>query len=51
MESLVISMRRLAAALSVCGPGASGRDEVLAVGVPHLRSLAQASGLLAAGRP
>jgi hypothetical protein len=27
---------------------ASGADEVLAVGVPYLRSLAQASGLLAA---
>jgi D-psicose/D-tagatose/L-ribulose 3-epimerase len=48
MESFVISMPQLAAALSVWRPVASGADEVLAVGVPFLKSLAQASGLLAA---
>ena len=41
-------MPELAAALSVWRPVASGADEVLAVGVPYLKSLAQASGLLAA---
>jgi len=48
MESFVTSMPQLAAALSVWRPVASGADEVLAVGVPYLRSLAQASGILAA---
>ena len=48
MESFVTSMPELAAALSVWRPVASGADEVLAVGVPYLKSLAQASGLLAA---
>ena len=48
MESFVTSMPQLAAALSVWRPVASGADEVLAVGVPYLKSLAQASGLLAA---
>jgi hypothetical protein len=47
MESFVTSMPQPAAALSVCRPVASGADEVLAVGVPYLKSLAQASGLLA----
>ena len=41
-------MPQLAAALSVWRPVASGADEVLAVGVPYLKSLAQATGLLAA---
>jgi hypothetical protein len=41
-------MQRLAAALSVWRPVASGADEVLDVGVPYLKSLAQASGRLAA---
>jgi D-psicose/D-tagatose/L-ribulose 3-epimerase len=48
MESFVTSMPQLAAALSVWRPVASGADEVLKVGVPFLRSLAQATGLLAA---
>jgi D-psicose/D-tagatose/L-ribulose 3-epimerase len=48
MESFVTSMPQLAAALSVWRPVASGAEEVLAIGVPYLRSLAQASGLLAA---
>jgi D-psicose/D-tagatose/L-ribulose 3-epimerase len=48
MESFVTSMPQLAAALSVWRPVASGAEEVLAVGVPYLRSLARASGLLAA---
>jgi hypothetical protein len=47
MESFVTSMPQPAPALSVCRPVASGADEVLAVGVPYLKSLAQASGLLA----
>jgi D-psicose/D-tagatose/L-ribulose 3-epimerase len=48
MESFVTSMPQLAAALSVWRPVASGADEVLKVGVPYLRSLAQATGLIAA---
>ncbi len=48
MESFVTSMPQLAAALSVWRPVASGAEEVLSVGVPYLRSLARASGLLAA---
>jgi D-psicose/D-tagatose/L-ribulose 3-epimerase len=48
IESFVTSMPQLAAALSVWRPVASGADEVLKVGVPYLRSLGQASGLLAA---
>ena len=48
MESFVTSMPELAAALSVWRPVASGAEEVLKVGVPYLRSLAQASGLIAA---
>ena len=48
MESFVTSMPELAAALSVWRPVASGSEEVLAVGVPFLKSLARASGVLAA---
>jgi D-psicose/D-tagatose/L-ribulose 3-epimerase len=48
IESFVTSMPQLAAALSVWRPVASGAEEVLNVGVPFVRSLAQASGLLAA---
>ena len=48
IESFVTSMPQLAAALSVWRPVAKGADEVLKVGVPYLRSLGQASGLLAA---
>jgi D-psicose/D-tagatose/L-ribulose 3-epimerase len=48
MESFVASMPQLAAALSVWRPVASGAEEVLAVGVPYLRSIAEASGLMAA---
>ncbi len=48
VESSVTSMPELAAALSVWRPVASGADEVLDVGVPYLKSLAQAGGLLAA---
>jgi D-psicose/D-tagatose/L-ribulose 3-epimerase len=48
MESFVTSMPELAAALSVWRPVASGADEVLEIGVPYLKSLAQASGLLSA---
>jgi D-psicose/D-tagatose/L-ribulose 3-epimerase len=48
VESFVTSMPQLAAALSVWRPVASGADEVLKVGVPYLRSLAQASGLIGA---
>ena len=48
VESFVTSMPELAAALSVWRPVASGAEEVLKVGVPYLRSLAQASGLFAA---
>jgi hypothetical protein len=43
MESFVTSMPQLAAALSVWRPAAGVADEVLAVGVPYLKSLAQAS--------
>ena len=48
IESFVISMPQLAAALSVWRPVAKGADEVLKIGVPYLRSLGQATGLLAA---
>ena len=48
IESFVTSMPQLAAALSVWRPVASGAEEVLKVGAPYLRSLAQASGLIAA---
>ncbi len=48
MESFVTSMPQLAAALSVWRPVASGAEEVLKVGVPYLKSLAQASGLVSA---
>jgi D-psicose/D-tagatose/L-ribulose 3-epimerase len=49
IESFVTSMPQIAAALSVWRPVAKGgAEEVLSVGVPYLRSLAQASGLLAA---
>jgi D-psicose/D-tagatose/L-ribulose 3-epimerase len=48
IESFVTSMPQLAAALSVWRPVASGAEEVLKVGAPFLRSLAQASGLIAA---
>ena len=48
IESFVASMPQIAAALSVWRPVASGADEVLKVGVPYLRSLAQATGLMAA---
>ncbi|HME86570.1 MAG TPA: sugar phosphate isomerase/epimerase [Roseiarcus sp.] len=47
VESFVTSMPQLAAALSVWRPVASGADEVLKVGAPFLKSLAQASGLIA----
>ena len=47
MESFVTSMPQLAAALSVWRPVASGAEEVLKVGAPYLKSLAQASGLIA----
>ena len=46
MESFVTSMPQLAAALSVWRPVASGAEEVLKVGAPYLKSLAQASGLI-----
>jgi D-psicose/D-tagatose/L-ribulose 3-epimerase len=48
IESFVTSMPQLAAALSVWRPVASCAEEVLKVGVPFVRSLAEASGLLAA---
>jgi D-psicose/D-tagatose/L-ribulose 3-epimerase len=48
VESFVTSMPQLAAALSVWRPVASGAEEVLKVGAPFLRSLAEASGLIAA---
>ena len=48
MEFFVTSMPQLAAALSVWRPVASGADEVLKVGAPYLKCLAQASGLIAA---
>jgi D-psicose/D-tagatose/L-ribulose 3-epimerase len=48
MESFVTSMPQLAAALSVWRPVASGAEEVMKVGVPYLKSLAQASGLVSA---
>jgi len=49
IESFVTSMPQLAAALSVWRPVAKGgAEEVLSVGVPYLKSLAHASGLLAA---
>ena len=48
IESFVTLMPQIAAALSVWRPVASGADEVLKVGVPYLRSLAEATGLMAA---
>ncbi len=55
MESLVTSMPELAAALSICRPVASGADEVLAVGVPYLKSPRPgerlAGGVRDVGRP
>jgi len=48
IESFVTSMPQLAAALSVWRPVAKGADEVLEIGVPYLRSLGRATGLLAA---
>jgi len=48
VESFVTSMPEFASALSVWRPVASGAEEVLKVGVPYLRSLAQASRLIAA---
>ncbi len=48
IESFVTSMPQLAAALSVWRTVASGAEEVLEVGAPFLRSLARASGLIAA---
>ncbi len=47
MESFVNMMPQLASALSVWRPVARDRDEVLDIGVPFLRSMAQASGLIA----
>ena len=46
MESFVNMMPQLASALSVWRPVARDRDEVLDIGVPFLRSLAQATGLV-----
>lgn len=46
-ESFVNMMPQLASALSVWRPVARDRDEVMATGMPFLRSLAQATGLIA----
>ena len=46
IESFVNMMPQLASALSVWRPVARNRDEVLEIGVPFLRGLAQANGLL-----
>jgi len=48
IESFVTLMPQIATALSVWRSVASGADEVLKVGVPYLRSLSQATGLMAA---
>ncbi len=45
-ESFVNMMPQLARALSVWRPVARDRDEVLAVGLPFLKSLARATGLI-----
>jgi D-psicose/D-tagatose/L-ribulose 3-epimerase len=47
MESFVTVMPQLAAALSVWRPVARDAEEVLSIGVPYLKSLAQATGLIA----
>jgi D-psicose/D-tagatose/L-ribulose 3-epimerase len=47
VESFVTMMPELASALSVWRPVARDRDEVLDIGLPYLKSLAQATGLLA----
>ena len=46
-ESFVSMMPQLASALSVWRPVARDRKEVLEIGVPYLRSLARATGLIA----
>lgn len=46
-ESFVNMMPQLAAALSVWRPVAKDRHEVLSIGVPFLKSLAQVNGLIA----
>ncbi len=48
MESFVNMMPQLASALSEWRPVARDAEEVLAVGVPYLKSLARATGLVAA---
>ncbi|MGD0187201.1 MAG: sugar phosphate isomerase/epimerase [Roseiarcus sp.] len=47
-ESFVNMMPQLARALSVWRPVARDRDEVMTIGMPFLKSLAEASGLIAA---
>ncbi len=47
VESFVNMMPQLASALSVWRPVARDRDEVLDIGLPFVRSLAQATGLIA----
>lgn len=47
-ESFVNMMPQLASALSVWRPVARDRDEVLDIGLPFLRSLARATGLITA---
>ncbi len=47
-ESFVNMMPQLASALSVWRPVARNRAEVLEIGVPYLKSLARATGLIAA---
>jgi D-psicose/D-tagatose/L-ribulose 3-epimerase len=45
-ESFVNMMPQLASALSVWRPVARNRAEVLEIGVPYLKSLARATGLI-----
>jgi D-psicose/D-tagatose/L-ribulose 3-epimerase len=49
-ESFVNMMPQIAQALSVWRPVARSRDEVMETGMPFLRSLAEASGLIAGSR-
>ena len=47
VESFVNMPPQLASALSVWRPVARDRDEVLDIGLPYLKSLARATGLIA----
>ncbi len=49
-ESFVNMMPQIAQALSVWRPVARSRDEVMETGMPFLRSLAEANGLIAGSR-